>query len=354
MLDVRGLPGGVPARAAARCSWSRSRSRAGPRRCARALVAGRVRRRRARTAASALRDSLLRARRGFPRAAARDRPATPRSPTASARRFRAAGFRRRRGARARGRTVDGERELETVVGVRPGLLEPRASSSSPTATRSPRPGAAELSGTAALLELARIFRTRDADRRAGRGRARQAAADRPRPAQDARARLDLRRQRRRAPARAAWARAQDPAPVDGGARARRPRARRAGSKPWVVPWSNGGDPPPLGCGARSRRRCARRSGPIRAARGASAQWARRALPLAVTEQGEVNRAGLPAVLLAGQRRARAGDRARACRASASTESAARRCAPCSRSTRPAGAGPAARRRRSSRARPTGS
>jgi hypothetical protein len=30
---------------------------------------------------------------------------------------------------------------------------------------------------------------------------------------------------------------------------------------------------------------------------ASAQWSRRALPLAVTEQGEVNRAGLPAVLL---------------------------------------------------------
>ena len=61
------------------------------------------------------------------------------------------------------RTVDGEAELATVVGVRPGLssrrivvLAHRDSLDSP--------GLADLSGTAALLELARIFRTRGADR----------------------------------------------------------------------------------------------------------------------------------------------------------------------------------------------
>ena len=57
-----------------------------------------------------------------------------------------------------GRTVDGPADLETVVGVRPGrssrrivVLAHRDALGSP--------GLAELSGTAALLELARIFRT---------------------------------------------------------------------------------------------------------------------------------------------------------------------------------------------------
>ena len=56
-------------------------------------------------------------------------------------------------------TVDEEAALETVVGLRPGLssrrivvLAHRDSLDSP--------GLADLSGTAALLELARIFRTR--------------------------------------------------------------------------------------------------------------------------------------------------------------------------------------------------
>ena len=72
--------------------------------------------------------------------------------------FRAAGFSVTR-ASAPARTVDGERDLETVVGVRPGLssrrivvLAHRDSLDSP--------GLADLSGTAGLLELARIFRTR--------------------------------------------------------------------------------------------------------------------------------------------------------------------------------------------------
>ncbi len=51
-----------------------------------------------------------------------------------------------------GRTVDGERNLETVVGVRPGLSDRRiVVLTHRDATDSP--GLAELSGTAALLEL---------------------------------------------------------------------------------------------------------------------------------------------------------------------------------------------------------
>src|ERR671921_2649222 len=79
--------------------------------------------------------------------------------------FRAVGFNVAR-TRGQGRTVDGETELDTVVGVRPGLssrrivvLAHRDSLASP--------GLAELSGTAALLELARIFRTRDPSDEAG-------------------------------------------------------------------------------------------------------------------------------------------------------------------------------------------
>src|SRR5918995_1086603 len=72
--------------------------------------------------------------------------------------FDAAGFNVTR-TRAQGRTVDGETDLETVVGVRPGLSSRRivvlAHRDSLDA-----PGLADLSGTAALLELARIFRTK--------------------------------------------------------------------------------------------------------------------------------------------------------------------------------------------------
>ena len=104
------------------------------------------------------RDSLLQLGAAFPRAAAglgrRRRAGRPRRRRLPRRRAS-----RRRGRPRAGRTVDGETELETVVGVRPGLssrrivvLAHRDSLDSP--------GLADLSGTAALLELARIFRTR--------------------------------------------------------------------------------------------------------------------------------------------------------------------------------------------------
>ena len=52
-----------------------------------------------------------------------------------------------------------ERDLETVIATRPGHLDRAGSSCSPTATRPGR--RASLSGTAALLELARVLKSRD-------------------------------------------------------------------------------------------------------------------------------------------------------------------------------------------------
>ena len=58
-----------------------------------------------------------------------------------------------------GRTIDGEADIETVEGVRPGL-SPRQIVVLAHRDAASSPALAELSGTAALIELARIFRTR--------------------------------------------------------------------------------------------------------------------------------------------------------------------------------------------------
>ena len=94
----------------------------------------------------------------------------------------------------------------------------------------------------------------------------------------------------------AWAREQDAAAFDG-VLVLGDLASAHWRKPWVVRWSNGEEQPPLGwqrtVEVAVRREVGAAPGGVRAA----AQWSRRALPLAVTEQGEVNRAGLPGVLL---------------------------------------------------------
>jgi hypothetical protein len=195
-----------------------------------------------------------------------------------------------------GRTVDGERNLETVIGVRPGLSDRRiVVLTHRDATDSP--GLAELSGTAALLELGRIFRTRDASA--------EAEAERR---SDARPRLVGRDLRKTlvlvstsggsggdAGARA-WARAQDPALIDG-VLVLGDLASREWHKPWVVPWSNGRDNPPIALKRTVEAAARQETGTDPGGSRASAQWSRRALPLTVSEQGEVNRTGLPAVLL---------------------------------------------------------
>src|SRR5829696_2058563 len=186
--------------------------------------------------------------------------------------------------RAPGRTVDGETDLETVVGVRPGLsslrivvLAHRDSLASP--------GLADLSGTAALLELTRIFRTR--------------APREPDTTAPGRPQLIGRDLRRTlvlvstsggsggAAGARAWARATAGAPIDGvlvlGDLASAIRRR-----PWVVPWSNGHRQPPIGWQRTVETAVRQEVGTDPGSARATAQWARRAVPLAVSEQGEVN------------------------------------------------------------------
>ncbi len=207
--------------------------------------------------------------------------------------LRAAGFEVSQ-MRGQGRTVDGETEIQTVVGVRPGLsnrrivvLAHRDSLDSP--------GLADLSGTAALLELARIFRTRApaGERDAGEPGKRQLIG------RDLRKTLVLVSTSGGSGGGAgarAWARAQDAGPIDG-VLVLGDLASAEWHKPWVVPWSNGGELPPLGWQRTVEAAVRQEVGADPGGSRASAQWSRRALPLAVTEQGEVNRAGLPAVLL---------------------------------------------------------
>jgi hypothetical protein len=94
----------------------------------------------------------------------------------------------------------------------------------------------------------------------------------------------------------AWAREQDAGLVDG-VLVLGDIASVTWRKPWVVPWSNGRARPPLGWQRTVEAAARQEVGADPGGSRASAQWARRALPMTVTEQGEVNRAGLPAVLL---------------------------------------------------------
>ena len=165
--------------------------------------------------------------------------------------------------------------LETVVAVRPGLSSRRIVVLAGRDARA-RPGLAELSATAALLEIARVYRERDLNRTlvlvSTSGTTTGFAPSR------------------------AWARQAANAPVDAvlvlgdmaGARVR---------KPWVVPWSTSSPPAPLALQrtveAALRAKVDRNVGGSRA----SGQWVRRALPLTLSGQGVVNAQGLPAVFV---------------------------------------------------------
>src|ERR687897_1886005 len=206
--------------------------------------------------------------------------------------FRAAGMQVRRTTTS-GRTIDGEADLETVEGVRPGL-SPRQIVVLAHRDAASSPGLAELSGTAALLELARVFRTRVSEE--------EGTDDPGRPQLVGR---DLRRTlvlvstsggSGGAAGARAWARRADPGLVDG-VLVLGDVASAQARKPWVVPWSNGRAQPPIGfrrtVELAARKEAGEDPGRVRA----TAQWARRALPFTVSEQGEVTRAGLPGVLL---------------------------------------------------------
>jgi hypothetical protein len=166
-------------------------------------------------------------------------------------------------------------EVETVVGVRPGLSSRRIVVLSHRDARG-RPGLAELSGTAALLELARLFRGRDLRKTlvlvSTSGATEGFTGAR------------------------AWAENADDTPVDAVLVLGDLAGERI-AKPWVVPWSQASAPTQLGL-LRTvenavRAEVRQRPGGSRA----SAQWVRRALPATVSGQGVVAEAGLPAVAL---------------------------------------------------------
>ena len=183
-----------------------------------------------------------------------------------------------------GRTVDGGRDLDTVVGVRPGSRPAHRRARAPRLAAAP--GLADLSGTAALLELARIFRSRE--RQPGR-------PARGQPPRRARSRKTLVLVSTSggsggAAGARAWARAR-PA-VD----RRRARARRPGASACASHGSSRGPTATRrrrsGCGGPSRPLCARRSAPARAAPARPRSGSAARPPLTVSEQGEV-RAGPP-------------------------------------------------------------
>ena len=171
-------------------------------------------------------------------------------------------------------TADGRREIVTVVGVRPGestrrlvLLASRDSLD--------RPGLAELSATAVLLEIARVARTRDLRHTlvlvsTSGGSAGGAGAG-------------------------AWARAAAAGEDVDAVLVLGDLASRQQHRPWVVPWSDAGPPSPYALRrtveSAMRREAAAEPGGSRA----TAQWVRRAFATTVSEQGEIGEAGLPAV-----------------------------------------------------------
>jgi Peptidase family M28 len=171
-------------------------------------------------------------------------------------------------------TREHEGEVETVIGVRPGLTSRRIVVLSHRDADT-RPGLAELSGTAAMLELARLFRAREL-RKTLVLVSTSGATDGFTGAR-------------------AWANEADADVVDAVivlgdmAGAREPT-------PWVVPWSLGPGPAPLAL-QRTVENAVRAEAGRPAGSRAAAQWIRRALPFTVSEQGVLADAGLPAVMI---------------------------------------------------------
>jgi hypothetical protein len=166
-------------------------------------------------------------------------------------------------------------ELETVVGVRPGLSSRRvvvvAHRDSPGG-----PGLAQLSATATLLELARDVRARELTKTlvlvSTTGASTGYAGAR------------------------AWAESTEADMVDG-VIVLGDLAGRKVRRPWVVPWPASEAPLPLAL-ARTLENAARREvGSQPGGPRATAQWIRRAVPVTVSGQGVIGAAGLPAVML---------------------------------------------------------
>jgi hypothetical protein len=190
-----------------------------------------------------------------------------------ARIFAVNGFDVRRSTRT-GRTADGKVDLETVVGVRAGLSSRRIVILAHRDALG-SPAVAELSGTAALLELARVFKTRDLTKTLVLVSTSGGSAG------DAGARELVE---------------SEGGEVDG-VLVLGDLASAEVRKPWVVPWSNDGRPAPLGLQRTVEAAIRQEVGAAPGGARAASQWARRAVPVTTSEQGQLLSAGLPAVLL---------------------------------------------------------
>jgi Peptidase family M28 len=165
-------------------------------------------------------------------------------------------------------------DVETVIGVRPGLSSRRiVVLSHRDAVGSP--GLAELSGTAAMLELARLFRARELTKTlvlvSTSGATTGFTGAR------------------------AWAEEADDGSVDA-VIVLGDMAGSEATRPWVVPWSLGLEPVPLRLQRTVEAAMRAEAGGPGGTR-AIAQWLRRALPFSVSEQGVVADAGIPTVLI---------------------------------------------------------
>jgi hypothetical protein len=176
------------------------------------------------------------------------------------------------------RTPGGPRDtgpLETVVGVRTGLSSRRVVVVANRDAAS-SPGLAELSATAALLELARDVRARELRKTlvlvstsgASTGYA------------------GLR----------AWAKTVDPAQVDA-VIVLGDLAGRLVRRPWVVPWPASSAPAPLALQRTVENALRREVGSQAGGARAAAQWIRRAVPATLSGQGPLGEAGFPAVMV---------------------------------------------------------
>jgi hypothetical protein len=179
------------------------------------------------------------------------------------------------------KSIEGPTDLENVVATRRGLSS-RSIVVIAHRDAARGPAAAELSGTAVLLELARLFADRDLRKTVvlasvsggsgGFSGARRLAESLDAPVDAVLVLGDL--------------------------------AGRAVRRPVVVPWANGADPAPhaLVRTAQAALRSELVANPGRDR--ATVQWIRRALPLTLSEQGAPGGAGLPAVLISasGERR----------------------------------------------------
>jgi hypothetical protein len=229
-------------------------------------------------------DSLRELARSFP-----DR--RPGSPGDEALAGRVAAFLDKRGfavdrSRREAETIDGKLPLETVVGVRTGLSSRRIVVVAHRDAAEPG-SVAELSATAALLELARVFRVRcDEDESSERACGRE-----------------LRRTlvlvstsggSGGAGGARNWAQQVGESPVDA-VLVLGDLAGEEMRKPWVIGFSNGDGRPPLALQRTVEAAVRREAGSDPGGPRASAQLIRRAFPLSPGEQAELAAAGLPAI-----------------------------------------------------------